>query len=249
MDKKIITVQLSEEKKEIVATKEKLLITSLGYMKLIPISEIRFITPPLSNESNPHIERDNVGKIKEISLTKIGIVYSSDESYTIVNKTVILNLYQYFLYQLTEKVLSNSECGFLGKPENTPENDKYIFFFLHSSYHSLNSDVDFGIWVNLNHPQIQNFITHHLQLQSFAEKIANILVEIECAKELIVPDQINYNPKTKTAKVKLITYKSKDYKVQLELEKNKNINKIITIPTYQDIQIIEHSLLPTDRDY
>jgi len=179
---------LHEAMGHIYKVKDDYAITSEGYSLLNKVASINIVTPQkvMVDERelpNPCIERNPKTKLIEtVNIRKIGIGYSPAGNITVVDKTLLYNLYAYFIESVQAKMKKvewkdgkktdkklHPDCAILGTEDEKPEKEgRWVFFETVSPL---------GIWVNYEDAAIIDCLSEHTQKQRFGDRIAQTIVE------------------------------------------------------------------------
>jgi len=179
---------LYEAMGHIYKVKDDYAITSEGYSLLNKVASINIVTPQkvMVDERelpNPCIERNPKTKLIEtVNIRKIGIGYSPAGNITVVDKTLLYNLYAYFIESIQAKMKKVEwkdgkktdkklypNCAILGTEDEKPEKaGRWAFFETVSPL---------GIWVNYEDTAIIDCLNEHTQKQRFGDRIAQTIIE------------------------------------------------------------------------
>ncbi len=110
----------------------KAAINSGGYNKLNQIACINLIKPNSTIvdgtlKPNPHVQMDPTGKYITMVWTRtVGIGFSPVGNLVLVDKSVVFNVWTYYVQSLQAKIKSAPACGVMGRSNNRPQSWKGI---------------------------------------------------------------------------------------------------------------------------
>lgn len=194
-------IMLQEILGDIYTSRGKTAITASGYSKLNKVANVSLLTPPTLvvdgiNQNNPHIERHPTTKvIQSVALRRIGIGYSPIGNLVAVDKTLFLNIYTYFIQDIQAKMKKFPACAALGTKDAKPKSKTFTPRYWSDADHcyqekpaqtvalesanmvffSIEDPV--GVWIDLDHPEIQEVFDQHTQRQKFGDRIAQSIVD------------------------------------------------------------------------
>jgi len=159
-----------------------------GYLYLNKVASINIVTPQKvmvdeKEQPNPYIERDPKTKLIEtVNIRKIGIGYSPIGNITVVDKTLLYNIYSYFIESIQAKMKKvvwehgkptdkkmHPDCAVIGTEDEKPDKEGSWAFFETVS--------PLGLWINYEDPAIIDCLNEHTQRQRFGDRIAQTIVE------------------------------------------------------------------------
>lgn len=182
-------IALYERLGHLYKIKDSYAISHSGYSHLNKVASVNIVTPQRvmideRERLNPHIERNPRTKLIEtVNIRKIGIGYSPLGNVVVVDKTLLYNLYAYFIesvqakmkrvkYSKEGKPTSDKlypNCAVTGIEDEKPKlSGKWAFFETVSPL---------GLWVNYEDPAIIDCLNEHTQKQRFGDRIAQTIVE------------------------------------------------------------------------
>jgi len=180
---------LYEKAGHIYQVQKNFAITNEGYNLLNKVAGISIVTPQKvtadeREHPNPYIERHPTTKlIESVFIRKIGIGYNLAGNVVIVDKTLLYNIYAYFIESIQskmKKVVWKSgkptkeklypDCAVIGTKEEKPEKrgGRWAFF---------ETVPPLGLWINYEDPVIVDCLNEHTQKQRFGDRIASTIVE------------------------------------------------------------------------
>ena len=176
--------------------KKKWGITKPGYKHLNKVASISIVTPLKvvvdgREQPNPYIERNPETKlIESVWIRKMGIGFSPMGIVVVVDKTLLYNIYSYFIESIQSKMKKakwdtknncysdeklHPNCAVIGTAEDKPELDgKWAFY---------GTAPPLGLWVNYTDPAIIDCLNEHTQKQRFGDRIAQTIVERNILKD------------------------------------------------------------------
>lgn len=181
---------LYEELGHIYAVRDDYAISYPGYLLLNKVASINLVTPQKvmldeQERPNPFIERNPKTKLIEtVNIRKIGVGFSPIGNITVVDKTLLYNIYAYFIesvqakmkrkkWDSTKKKLTDEplypDCAVTGTKDEKPEKPGRWAFFETVS--------PLGLWLNYEDPAIIDCLNEHTQRQRFGDRIAQTIVE------------------------------------------------------------------------
>jgi len=179
---------LYEEMGQIYAVKKDYAITHSGYLLLNKVASINLVTPQKvmvdeRERPNPFIERNPKTKLIEtVNIRKIGVGFSTVGNVTVVDKTLLYNIYAYFIESVQAKmkkvVWDNNKptkekihpnAAIIGTADERPKKEGRWAFFETVS--------PLGLWMNYEDPAIIDCLNEHTQRQRFGDRIAQTIVE------------------------------------------------------------------------
>lgn len=181
---------LYEEMGQIYKVKKEYAITHSGYLLLNKVASINLVTPQKvmveeRERPNPFIERNPKTKLIEtVNIRKIGVGFSIVGNVVVVDKTLLYNIYAYFIESVQAKMkkrkwdIKNNcysdeplypDCAIIGTADERPKKDGRWAFFETVS--------PLGMWMNYENPAIIDCLNEHTQKQRFGDRIAATIVE------------------------------------------------------------------------
>jgi hypothetical protein len=179
---------LYEEMGQIYQVKKDWAITHSGYLLLNKVASINLVTPQKvmvdeRERPNPFIERNPKTKLIEtVNIRKIGVGFSTVGNVVVVDKTLLYNLYAYFIESVQSKMKKviwkdnrptkeklHPDCAIIGTEDEKPKKDGRWAFFETVS--------PLGLWMNYEDPAIIDCLNEHTQKQRFGDRIASTIVE------------------------------------------------------------------------
>ncbi len=179
---------LYEEMGQIYQVKKDWAITHSGYLLLNKVASINLVTPQKvmvdeRERPNPFIERNPKTKLIEtVNIRKIGVGFSTVGNIVVVDKTLLYNLYAYFIESVQAKMKKvvwennrptkqklHPDCAIIGTEDERPKKDGRWAFFETVS--------PLGLWMNYEDPAIIDCLNEHTQKQRFGDRIASTIVE------------------------------------------------------------------------
>ena len=179
---------LYEELGQIYAVKKDWAITHSGYLLLNKVASINLVTPQKvmvdeRERPNPFIERNPKTKLIEtVNIRKIGVGFSTVGNVTVVDKTLLYNIYAYFIESVQAKMKKvewkdnrptdkkiHPDAATIGTADERPKKDGRWAFFETVS--------PLGLWINYEDPAIIDCLNEHTQRQRFGDRIAQTIVE------------------------------------------------------------------------
>jgi len=174
--------------------KNEFAITKPGYKHLNKVASISIVTPLKvivdgREQSNPYIERNPLTKlIESVFIRKMGIGFSPMGNIVVVDKTLLYNIYSYFIESIQSKmkkvewksgkptkVKLHPDCAVIGTADDKPElNGKWAFYA---------TAPPLGLWVNYEDSAIIDCLNEHTQKQRFGDRIAQTIVERNILKD------------------------------------------------------------------
>lgn len=178
---------LYEKAGQIYRVRDDFAITNEGYNLLNKVASISIVTPQKvtvdeREQPNPYIERNPKTKLLEtVNIRKIGVGYSPAGNITVVDKTLLYNLYAYFIESIQAKMKrvvwksgkptkekKHPNCAILGTADEKPEKGRWAFY---------ETVPPLGLWINIEDPAIIDCLNEHTQKQRFGDRIAQTIVE------------------------------------------------------------------------
>ncbi len=179
---------LYEELGQIYAVKKDWAITHSGYLLLNKVASINLVTPQKvmvdeRERPNPFIERNPKTKLIEtVNIRKIGVGFSVVGNMVVVDKTLLYNIYAYFIESIQAKmkkvvwendrptkVKIHPDAATIGTADERPKKDGRWAFFETVS--------PLGLWINYEDSAIIDCLNEHTQRQRFGDRIAQTIVE------------------------------------------------------------------------
>ncbi len=179
---------LYEEMGQIYAVKKEYAITHSGYLLLNKVASINLVTPQKvmvdeRERPNPFIERNPKTKLIEtVNIRKIGVGFSTVGNVVVVDKTLLYNIYAYFIESVQAKMKKyvwkanqktdeklHPNAAIIGTAGEKPTKDGRWAFFETVS--------PLGMWMNYEDPAIIDCLNEHTQKQRFGDRIAATIVE------------------------------------------------------------------------
>lgn len=167
-------------------------ISHMGYGLCNTIANLSIMRPntifvDAVERSNPYIERNpSTQEAVNIHARSLAIGFAPTGNPVIVDKTVILNLRQYLLTDLKNKISKFPECGFFGAghPQDVEPNEwntkdghgtvkarsNAVMRFMPTN--EITDGVYAGYWFDLSHPEIIAMFGQQRTRQQFAERNA-----------------------------------------------------------------------------
>jgi hypothetical protein len=180
---------LYERAGQIYQVKKSFAITNEGYNLLNKVAGISIVTPQKvtadeREHPNPYIERHPTTKmIESVFIRKIGIGYNLAGNVVVVDKTLLYNIYAYFIESIQSKMKkvvwkngkSTNEklhpaCAQIGTKDEKPEKKKGRWAFFPTV-------PPLGLWINYEDSAIIDCLNEHTQKQRFGDRIASTIVE------------------------------------------------------------------------
>jgi len=181
---------LYEEMGHIYAVKKDYAISHPGYLLLNKVASINLVTPQKvmvdeRERPNPFIERNPKTKLIEtVNIRKIGVGFSTVGNVTVVDKTLLYNIYAYFIESVQAKMKKvvwkdnkptkeklHPDCAIIGTQDEKPApstKGRWAFF---------ETVAPLGLWMNYEDPAIIDCLNEHTQRQRFGDRIAQTIVE------------------------------------------------------------------------
>lgn len=179
---------LYEEMGQIYAVKKDYAISHPGYLLLNKVASINLVTPQKvmvdeRERPNPFIERNPKTKLIEtVNIRKIGVGFSTVGNVVVVDKTLLYNIYAYFIESVQAKMKKvvwehgkptkkklYPDCAIIGTEAEKPDKPGRWAFFETVS--------PLGLWMNYEDPAIIDCLNEHTQRQRFGDRIAQTIVE------------------------------------------------------------------------
>ena len=179
---------LYEELGQIYAVKKEYAITHPGYLLLNKVASINLVTPQKvmvdeRERPNPFIERNPKTKLIEtVNIRKIGVGFSTIGNVVVVDKTLLYNIYAYFIESIQAKMKKvvwkdnrptdqklHPNAATIGTADERPKKEGRWAFFETVS--------PLGLWINYEDPAIIDCLNEHTQRQRFGDRIAQTIVE------------------------------------------------------------------------
>lgn len=174
--------------------KNKFAITKPGYKHLNKVASISIVTPLKvvvdgREQPNPYIERNPETKlIESVFIRKMGIGFSPMGNIVVVDKTLLYNIYSYFIESIQSKMKKvvwksgkpteekiHPDCAVIGIAKEEPDmNGKWAFY---------PTAPPLGLWVNYEDSAIIDCLNEHTQKQRFGDRIAQTIVERNILKD------------------------------------------------------------------
>jgi len=174
--------------------KNEFAITKPGYKHLNKVASISIVTPLKvivdgREQPNPFIERNPETKlIESVFIRKMGIGFSPMGNIVVVDKTLLYNIYSYFIESIQSKMKKvewksgkpttnklHPDCAVIGTKEEKPELDgKWAFYA---------TAPPLGLWINYEDSAIIDCLNEHTQKQRFGDRIAQTIVERNILKD------------------------------------------------------------------
>ncbi len=174
--------------------KNKFAITKPGYKHLNKVASISIVTPLKvmvdgREQPNPYIERNPETKlIESVFIRKMGIGFSPMGNIVVVDKTLLYNIYSYFIESIQSKMKKvewksgrptdkkiHPDCAVIGIAKEKPDMDgKWAFY---------PTAPPLGLWVNYEDSAIIDCLNEHTQKQRFGDRIAQTIVERNILKD------------------------------------------------------------------
>lgn len=180
---------LYERAGQIYQVQKSFSITNEGYNLLNKVAGISIVTPQKvtadeREHPNPYIERHPTTKmIESVFIRKIGIGYNLAGNVVVVDKTLLYNIYAYFIESIQSKmkkvVWKNNrsteeklypDCAQIGTRAEKPEKNKGRWAFFPTV-------PPLGLWINYEDSAIIDCLNEHTQKQRFGDRIASTIVE------------------------------------------------------------------------
>lgn len=189
-------MQLFEKLGHIYKVGDKYAITASGYTHLNKIASISIVTPQRviidgAAKPNPYIERNAMTKaIETVNIRKIGIGLSLIGNVTVIDKTLLYNIYTYFIQSIQAKMKKKKwsdklkgysdepmypNCAITGIAGERPKIEGSWAFFATAE--------PLGLWVNYKDQAILDCLEEHTQRQRFGDRIAQKIVERNILKD------------------------------------------------------------------
>lgn len=190
------TVPLLRDAGEIEIIQSKPTVTVIGYTKLNKVASLNVINAPHlyvdgKEVNNPYVERNPVTRaIESVAIRKLCIGFSPVGNWVVIDKTVFLNIYTYFLQSLFAKVKDAKGENAPGIPVGVPvycplapdakietlpgtndicainEDNKKVYIFKQIEPGS-------GMWIDVSHREIIDAYKEHIQRQKFGDRLAD----------------------------------------------------------------------------
>lgn len=181
---------LYEEMGQIYKVKKDYAISHPGYLLLNKVASINLVTPQKvmvdeRERPNPFIERNPKTKLIEtVNIRKIGVGFSTVGNVVVVDKTLLYNIYAYFIESVQAKMKKKKwdkdnncysdeplypDCAIIGTADERPKMEGRWAFFETVS--------PLGLWMNYKNPAIIDCLNEHTQKQRFGDRIAATIVE------------------------------------------------------------------------
>jgi hypothetical protein len=179
--------------------KKKWGITKPGYKHLNKVASISIVTPLKvvvdgREQPNPFIERNPETKlIESVWIRKMGIGFSPMGNVVVVDKTLLYNIYSYFIESIQSKMKKakwdsknncysdeklHPNCAVIGTAEDKPRppefQGKWAFY---------PTAPPLGLWINYEDSAIIDCLNEHTQKQRFGDRIAQTIVERNILKD------------------------------------------------------------------
>lgn len=181
---------LYEQMGQIYQVQKNFAITNEGYNLLNKVAGISIVTPQKvtadeREHPNPYIERHPTTKlIESVFIRKIGIGYNLIGNVVVVDKTLLYNIYAYFIESIQSKMKKvvwknnrptkeklHPDCAVIGTKDEKPDPAKKGRWAFFETVHPL------GLWINYEDPVIIDCLNEHTQKQRFGDRIASTIVE------------------------------------------------------------------------
>lgn len=181
---------LYEQMGHIYQVQKNFAITNEGYNLLNKVAGISIVTPQKvtadeREHPNPYIERHPTTKlIESVFIRKIGIGYNVIGNVVVVDKTLLYNIYSYFIESIQSKMKKvvwksgrptkeklHPDCAVIGTRDEKPDPTKKGRWAFFETVHPL------GLWINYEDPVIIDCLNEHTQKQRFGDRIASTIVE------------------------------------------------------------------------
>lgn len=179
---------LYEEMGQIYQVKKDYAISHAGYLLLNKVASINLVTPQKvmideRERPNPFIERNPKTKLIEtVNIRKIGVGFSTVGNVTVVDKTLLYNIYAYFIESVQAKMKKvvwknnkptteklHPDAAIIGTADERPKiKGRWAFFETVSPL---------GMWMNYEDSAIIDCLNEHTQRQRFGDRIAQTIVE------------------------------------------------------------------------
>lgn len=181
---------LYEKAGQIYQVKKDFAITNEGYNLLNKVAGISLVTPQKvtadeREHPNPYIERHPTTKlIESVFIRKIGIGYNLAGNVVVVDKTLLYNIFAYFIESIQSKMKKvvwkhgkptkeklHPNCAIIGTKDERPDSEKkgrWAFF---------ETVPPLGLWINYEDSAIIDCLNEHTQRQRFGDRIAQTIVE------------------------------------------------------------------------
>ena len=179
---------LYEEMGHIYAVKKDYAITHSGYLLLNKVASINLVTPQKvmvdeRERPNPFIERNPKTKLIEtVNIRKIGVGFSTVGNVVVVDKTLLYNIYAYFIESIQAKMKKvvwkdnkptkqklHPDCAIMGPEDEKPDKPGRWAFY--------ETVPPLGYWINYDDPVIIECYNEHMQKQRYGDRIAQTIVE------------------------------------------------------------------------
>lgn len=191
-----VQMALYEKMGHYYKVKKKYGITKPGYKRLNKVASISTVTPLKvmvdgREQPNPYIERNPETKlIESVFIRKMGIGFSPMGNIVVVDKTLLYNIYSYFIESIQSKMKKakwdeknncysdeklHPNCAVIGTADEKPELDgKWAFY---------GTAPPLGLWINYEDSAIIDCLNEHTQKQRFGDRIAQTIVERNILKD------------------------------------------------------------------
>ena len=174
-------IRLSQSDKEVASIPGGgVMISTYGYDKLnkfagltivyppqIPITVTRRGYPETAMVENPYIEYDDDGVMKVITVEALAIGLSPIGNWVITQERLRYDLHQYFVSDAWSKAKKYPACGkFVSRETYSKMEDRENRMFLRVM-------GDWGLALDVTHPDVMSTLTGQITRQKFAERIAS----------------------------------------------------------------------------
>lgn len=174
-------ITLREAQKEIAFIEGAPMITADGYYRMNQVASLAIITPDsirIPDAQLGHREVPNPypiidpesGTQKGVWVKKIAVGYSPIGSLVVSSTTLFYDFRLYFIADLQKKIRNDAKAGRHCFEEQLTEEERKKGIFLRI-------DGTFGIWANMEHPEVLKAVTTMIQNKQFGERKAQSVAE------------------------------------------------------------------------
>ena len=169
-------VALKESEKHFYQIGKKWCISADGYDKLNQAAGLSIRSPKTINVGgtecgNPHIELDSKGVVRSVTVCRVVIGPSPIGNMVAIERLIRLDLPMYFMGELEFKIKSRASAGGYGTMESIPRN-------IDASHNMAHFNIGpVVIWVDVEHPDIQEVFRNNTERCKFSDRIATRICE------------------------------------------------------------------------
>lgn len=170
-------VVLKEARGEIALAKGRWMITATGYHSLNRIAGLSIVTPPKLELPdgravvNPYPILDEASHtIRQVWVRKLAVGYGPIGNLVITSATLLYDVEVYFVQDLAGKIEKSKAAGRFTTEDQLTDEDRRKGIFVRIQ-------GPFGVWANLEHPDVIQAVTNWIQTKLHAERRAQSICE------------------------------------------------------------------------